>query len=450
MRIPDQEDQANLEILEIDRGLKTLMRSAGLGLLNEVGLPLTARQSVVGVIFIFRSYPDLFSVNDRTLLSSFANQAAIAVSNAQLVAQLQAENQRKEALLDSAPDGILILAPDHTIEGTNSAFTHLMGRDLKAIQGCSHDEVIQWETPPKGLTLASAEAGGWPLTPNAQLYVEGDLKRPGLTPLPVGITYSPLHSPEGSLSNIIATLRDITRFRQADELKSTFISIISHELKTPVALIKGYASTLNRDDADWDPAILKDGLGVIEEEADRLTEMIENLLDATRLQAGGFNIKRADTSLPDLSRHLAERFQTQTTHHQISVDFPPGFPVILADEDRLRQVLSNLISNAIKYAPGGKITISGGVRPEQVVVCVSDEGPGISPDDLPHIFDRFYQVEAARSRLNEQENGSEGKESSGTGLGLAIAQWIAHAHHGEIRVESTVGHGSAFDVVLPA
>ena len=216
---------------------------------------------------------------------------------------------------------------------------------------------MQWSRPPQGLTLESAEAGGWPLTPHAQLYVEGDLKRIGLSPLPVGITYAPLVSAEGNLVNVIGTIRDITRFRQADELKSTFISIISHELKTPVALIKGYASTLRREDANWDPAIINDSLGVIEEEADRLAELVENMLDASRLQAGGFTLKRSDTSLPDLARRLAERFQTQTARHKIIVDFPENYPVIVADEDRIRQVLSNLVSNSIKYAPGGEIRI---------------------------------------------------------------------------------------------
>ncbi len=120
--------------------------------------------------------------------------------------------------------------------------------------------------------------------------MEGDLQRNSGVPLPVGITYAPLINPEGVLLNIIATVRDITHFRQAEEIKSTFISVISHELKTPVALIKGYVSTLRREDASWDRSIVNDSLEVIEEEADRLTELIENLLDASRLQAGALSI----------------------------------------------------------------------------------------------------------------------------------------------------------------
>ncbi|HCB01486.1 MAG TPA: histidine kinase, partial [Anaerolineae bacterium] len=118
----------------------------------------------------------------------------------------------------------------------------------------------------------------WPLTPNATLYVEGDLERPSLQPIPVGITYAPLISEEGKIRNVILSVRDITHFRTADEIKATFISIVSHELRTPVALIKGYASTLRRDDAKWDKRTINDSLAVIEEEADRLSKMVDDLL----------------------------------------------------------------------------------------------------------------------------------------------------------------------------
>ncbi len=220
-------------------------------------------------------------------------------------------------------------------------------------------------------------------------------------------------------------------------LKSTFISIISHELKTPVALIKGYVSTLRREDAKWDPAIVNDSLQVIEEEADRLTALIENLLDASRLQAGGVALKRSDVSMPELARRLVNRFQTQTSQHVIRVDFPADFPVILADETRLQQVLSNLLSNAIKYSTDGEIEISGQVRPDVVIVCVSDQGPGIAPQDIPHVFDRFYRApEMAR-------------QTKGAGLGLYLTRAIVEAHGGRIWVDTEAGKGARICFTLP-
>jgi K+-sensing histidine kinase KdpD len=432
-----EEDPAAFELREINRLLNEMAFTATLGMMNAVGLPLSVHNRVIGAIFIFRNYPDVFSSNDRTLLSSFANQAAIAVQNAQLYTQLRNEKQRLDALLDTAADGILILAPDHRIERANAAFTRMYGLPVDRIQDRRHEEIVRWASTPQGLTLEKAEAGGWPLTPHAQLYVEGDLLRPDKPPLPVGILYAPLLSPEGVLLNVIATVRDITRFREADELKTTFISIISHELKTPVALIKGYVSTLRRDDATWDRAVVEDSLKVIEEEADRLTALIENLLDASRLQAGGLSLKRSDVNLPEVALRLAERFSTQTSVHTIKVDFPRDFPIILADEDRLRQVLSNLISNAIKYAPGGEIRIGGQVRPEQVIVCVSDQGPGIAAEDIPHIFDRFYRSpEAVRN-------------TKGAGLGLYLARAIVEAHGGRIWVDPMPHQGTRICFSLP-
>jgi K+-sensing histidine kinase KdpD len=352
------EDPARFEIPEINRLLQKLTRAASLGLLTGVGLPLIARKQVSGVIFIFRNYPGVFSANDTALLQSFADQAAIAVQNARLYTQVSRDKQRMDALIDSAADGILILGPDHRVERVNPAFTRLASEIGENINGKSHEQVIRWARRPEGLTLEQAEAGGWPLTPSATLYVEGDLERPDNLPLPVGITYAPLLSQEGTLLNIIATVRDITRFREAEELKSTFISVISHELKTPVALIKGYVSTLRREDAHWDRAIVKDSLQVIEEEADRLTDLIENLLDASRLQAGVLSINLADVALDALAQRIPERFRTQTSRHTLEVNFPEGFPVVVADEERLAQVLSNLVSNAIKYSPQG-----GEIRP---------------------------------------------------------------------------------------
>ncbi len=415
-----EEKVRELDVRELNRMLQNLTYTATLGLLNGTGLPLAAHGQVIGVIFIFRNYPDLFTPNDRTLLQSFADQAAVAVYNAQLYGQVSYEKQRMDALLDSAADGFLILNADHTVERCNTAFEKLTQKKRDQIVGRHHDEIIRWAGPPEGTTLAQAESGGWPLTPNATFYIEGDLERSHQPPLPVGVTYAPLLSEEGKLRNIVVSVRDITHFRTAEEIKSTFISIVSHELRTPVTLIKGYASTLRRDDAKWDKAVMRESLAVIEEEADRLSRMIDDLLDASRLQAGGLSLNRADLSLPAMARRVVERFSSQAGNHTLVDDFPDKFPIILGDETRLEQVLSNLVSNALKYSPKGEIRIAGRVRPEQVVICVSDEGPGIDAQDLPHIFDRFYRsTNAAR-------------QTKGAGLGLYLARAIVESHGGRI------------------
>ena len=436
--IPDNEDPARFELPEVNRLLQNLTRTVGLGLLTGVGLPLITREKVIGVIFVFRNYPGIFSSNDRALLQSFANQAAIAVDNAQLYRQVSQDKQRVNALIDSAADGILILSPGHTITRCNPAFARMMEEAVKNIVGKTHEDVINLTCHEDMLTLEQAEAGGWPLTPNATLYVEGDLQRSSGIPLPVGITYAPLISQEGNLLNIIATVRDITRFREAEEIKSTFISVISHELKTPVALIKGYVGTLRREDANWDREIVKDSLAVIEEEADRLTGLIENLLDASRLQAGGLSISPSDVTLNVVADRIAKRLQTQSSIHTIIVDFPENFPMVSGDETRLEQVLSNLVANGIKYSPqGGEIHIRGQVRPTQVIICVSDQGPGVAPEDIPHIFDRFYRSSIAK------------RTTKGAGLGLYLARAVIEAHGGRIWVDPQPGQGGRICFSIP-
>lgn len=436
--VPEHEEPQLFELPEINRLLQGLTRAASLGLLAGVALPLLARNQVVGVLFIFRNYLGVFSANDKALLQSFADQAAIAVHNAQLYTQLRHEERRIAALLDAVGDGLLILTSDHRIEHCNPALARMLGVSIEEIRGRKHEEVIRWAKQKDGMSLEQAEMGGWPLTPNASLYVEGDLARPVGPALPVGITYAPLLSADGLLLNVIALVRDITRFREAEELKSTFVSVVSHELKTPVALIKGYVSTLRREDASWDREIVQDSLAVIEEEADRLTSLIEDLLDASRLQAGALSINLSDVDLSALARRIAERFQAQDKRHSIKVSLPANFPVVLADEDRLAQVLSNLISNAIKYSPnGGEININGQVHPQQVVICITDQGPGIAAGDIPYIFDRFYRAtEASRT-------------TKGAGLGLYLARAVVEAHGGRIWVDSKAGQGARICFSLP-
>jgi len=423
--VPLQEDAARHELPEVYRRLEAVTRAASLGLLTGVGLPLIFHDQVIGVIFIFRSYASVFSADDRLLLQSFADQAAIAVRNARLYEQVRQEKRRLDALLDAVADGMLILAPNHVIERCNPAFARLYGQPCAQILGRKHEDIIRWAKVEHGLTLEAAEAEGWPLTPRATLYVQGDLLRPAPhPPLPVGITYAPLLSTDGTLLNIIATARDITHFREAEELKSTFISIVSHELKTPIALIKGYVSTLRREDAHWDPQIVQESLAVIEEEADRLAQLVEGLLEASRLQAGAVELHLSEVSLRHLAERLVHRMAVSDPNHTYEVNLPQDLPIIQGDEQRLEQVLSNLLSNAAKYSPPGTtIRVEGWAHPDRVILCVQDEGPGIAPEDAPHIFDRFYRSRDAV------------RHTKGAGLGLYLARAIVEAHHGRIWVD---------------
>jgi signal transduction histidine kinase len=222
-------------------------------------------------------------------------------------------------------------------------------------------------------------------------------------------------------------------------MKNMLLSVISHELKTPVSVIKGYAGTLARQDANWDRETLTEGLRVIEEEADKLNELIDNLLNASRLQAGGLKLQFTYIDLPSLVEKVVQKMRAQTQHHTFSVDFPPDFPPVQADYERMREVLTNLINNAIKYSPaGGLIRVSGSVRGHEVVVSVSDEGVGIPENEQDRIFEPFSRVDSSLTR-----------QTPGAGLGLFLVKSVVEAHGGRVWVDSQLGRGSTFSFTLP-
>lgn len=432
-------DPDSFVIPELNRKMRLVARAAGMGLHQVVALPMAIGDELVGVVYIFRASGSRFTSNDVRLLQSFADQAAIAVHNARLYEQVATEKQRLDAILRHSADGVMIINPDLTLESINLALARMTGWRVEEAKGAPHSEVIRWAHRESRQDLETAVAHGWPADAQSMLYVEGDLQHVSNSTLSVGITYGPLFDERGELRNIIGNVRDITKFREAEEAKTTFISVISHELKTPVSVIKGYASTLNREDVEWDQRTVRNGLNVIDEEADKLSELIDNLLDASRLQLGTFTLDFGPVNFTALARSVAEKFRPQTTAHEIIVDFPPGFPVIQGDERRLGQVLSNLIGNAIKYSPqGGRITISGEPVSDGVRISVSDEGMGLAPGQEEAIFDRFYRVDNALTR-----------ETQGAGLGLYIVRSIIDAHGGRIWVESEPGEGTTFNFELP-
>ncbi|NPA07234.1 MAG: GAF domain-containing protein [Chloroflexi bacterium] len=436
-----ERDPMTWEYPEISRRLEWLSYVGPLNLQEAIGLPLLTQEGLLGVIFVYRNYPTVFTEEDREILQSFADQVAIAVRNAWLYTQLRHEKQRLDAILDAVADGIAILGPDLAIQRVNRAFARLCEADETELEGLPHHQVIRWERLEHGLQLEVARREGWPAGPEDVLDVQGELRCPTLDrPKPVHIRYAPLLDEHGQLLNIIASVHDITAFREAEKLKSTFISTISHELKTPIALIKGYVQTLRRTDVHWDPETVQESLAIIEEEADRLAHLVQDLLEASRLQAGGVKLHRTAVSLPALAQRITQRLdaQARAKGHTWHLEFPDNFPLVWADEARIEQVLTNLLLNALKYAePNTPITLRGEVRPHEVVMCVRDQGPGIPPEDQPHVFDPFF-----RSRHTA-------RKTSGAGLGLYLSRAIIQAHGGRIWVNPHYTEGAEICFALP-
>ena len=412
----------------------------GSALGQVVGLPLLVEEDLLGIIYLFRG-EYAFTSLDWQFLQGFADQAAIAVRNARLYHQLETERSRLAAIVENSVDGIMILDANRHVLVINQSLAGLVGIGAKEAVGKHGAEVLPLENV-RGTDVCQ-EDDLVDFSDNRQWRCEGDVVRPGKSLLSVSVTYTPLFDENERLVNIIVNIHDVTRFREEEEIKSTFTSTISHELKTPVALIKGYAQTLARPDARWDSETARQSLHIIEEEADRLEALINNLLDVSRIQAGGLRLDFADVNLTVLVRKVAEAYRTQTDRHQIEVDIPEPLPSIWADEERVRQVLTNLLGNAIKYSPqGGPIRIGGWTdlvdNWPRVVLYVADQGIGIPPEELPQVFAPYYRVDSSLRR-----------STAGAGLGLFLSKAIVDAHGGAIWARSEPGRGTTFFVALP-
>jgi signal transduction histidine kinase len=229
------------------------------------------------------------------------------------------------------------------------------------------------------------------------------------------------------------------RLAELDRLKSDFVSMVSHELRTPLGLIKGYVGTLLRRDAPLDDATREEFLQVIDEETDRLTELVTNLLDMSRIEAGTLSIDRQPIQLPRLLADCAERLRVREPGRALYLDVPSGLPSVLADERRIAQVVDNLLTNAARYSPEatpivlGARAVNGGVE-----VRVVDQGIGIPADKQGQVFEKFFRADSSDTR-----------RFAGTGLGLTICRGIVQAHGGDVWVQSEPGHGSTFAFHIP-
>lgn len=433
-----------LPLAEIPRRGEVVLREiaadTGLTLRQMIALPLVLRDTPVGVIYVFRAALNVaFSANDRQVLQDFADQAAIAVFNARLYQSVLREKQRLDATIEQSADGVMIIDSRWRIVTFNKAMEQLTGWSREEAIGRPCAEVLAIHNP-QGVNVCLVDCPLNRLPYMTNPVVEGRIVTRDGRELFVQSRYAPQRGPQGQFLGAIANVRDITAQKQEEELQNTFISVISHELKTPVSIIKGYAGTLRREDVTFTPEQYREGLAVIEEEADRLARQIQDLLDVSRLTAGGLRLELTDVSLPLLAAEVVRGFAaTAGETHQFELRFPDDMPPVRADYERVRQVLTNLVSNAVKYSPdGGAIRIGGWDEQDYAVCYVSDQGIGIPPEEQEAIFRRFYRVDNRLAR-----------ETQGSGLGLFLTRAIVEAHGGRIWVESQVGKGSRFVFTLP-
>jgi K+-sensing histidine kinase KdpD len=227
--------------------------------------------------------------------------------------------------------------------------------------------------------------------------------------------------------------------RQAEQMRSEILAMVSHELRMPLTAIQGYSSALLMDEIEWSEDKRREFLRLIEAECNQMQDLLKEILDSSLIDIDQLVIEHQPVRLPFIARTVAEEMQRRTEDHQILVDFPGNFPILEVDPLWIKQVFRNILDNAIKYSPeGGLIVMRGEERPGDVVIMVADQGIGISPENLIPLFERYFRV---RSMVN--------LHIPGTGLGLPIARAIVEAHGGRIWAESQLGEGASIYFSLP-
>jgi two-component system phosphate regulon sensor histidine kinase PhoR len=390
-----------------------------------------------------------FNQGELPVLQALALLAGVAIENARLVEGLTERARRLNAEV--------VQANVDTIEAKNRLESVLFAMEDAVISADENGRVNLLNRSAQFLTygLLKHDVDGLPLAealPHPAV-AEGLLKvRESLTPLTVeielgsaderrsyAVVLTPIKDLEGYLTGFVTVMRDVTRFRELERMKTAFLNTVSHELRTPITSIRAFSELMHKKQAD--PEKSREWSGVINEEAERLNRLVDDLLDVSRIESGKklSVVKRPIELKPLVTRTLA-LFSKDAATHPIELAMDEELTMAELDADRIEQVLANLLSNAIKYSPqGGKVELS--IRfspPESMRVEVRDHGLGLKPDDQANIFQKFYRVEGAHM------NGIRG-----TGLGLSITKYLVEAHGGRMGVDSVFGEGSKFWFELP-
>ncbi len=351
------------------------------------------------------------------------------------VIQLALQRSRVHTVIfEQTADAIVLTDLEGRVLSWNAAASELFGWSAAEAVGRNGASfmVPEGELPRANESVTRAQQEG-------RAVYEAERMRKDGSRVPVEVTLTVLHDEHAAAFGMVAAYRDITKRKQVERMKTEFIALVTHELRTPLTAIRGFAETIFDF---WDEITTEQRrkyLRIMLDESKRLTEMVTDFLDITKLEAGAVETVVTEVDLEALARRAADLFKPHPNAPVFAVDVAPAARRMWGDEDQLYRLLVNLSGNAAKYSPpGGTITIAAEPAGESIRLSVADQGPGIAAKDLPRLFEKFYRASDAVSR-----------KTPGTGLGLTICKGIVENHRGRLRVESEPGKGARFIAELP-
>ena len=420
------------------------------GFRSVLAIPIMSRHAGGVVLLVHRSEPRPFDQNEIDLLLMFANYATlawehavlyersderlreVAQENERLYQQASQEKQTLAAIMGSMSDGLVLTGIEGRVLYANVGASTMVGLPIAVLEGNSISALYE-ALRTAAVNPAECEQALTRAQSAKPPEVVVEIRRVGRQRA-IHLRVFDVIDESGRAIGRGLLLRDVTRERELDEFKTTLLAAVGHEVRTPLAAIKGHASTLLQEDVTWSLADQRHFLQTISSEADRLAQLVSNLLDLSRQEAGLLLLRRAPTSVQNLVDKIIEQMRSPDV--TIATHIPDDLPLVNVDSGRIEVVLHNLVANALLYAEG-EVRITAERRNEVVIIAVSDKGPGIDPDELPHVFERFY-----RARYGHQQH------SGGTGLGLAICKAFIEAHGGAIWAESST-QGTTISFSLP-
>jgi signal transduction histidine kinase/DNA-binding response OmpR family regulator/CHASE3 domain sensor protein len=355
---------------------------------------------------------------------------------------LAAERARGEtdAVLNSVQDAILFVSPDRRILWANQRTNEIFGMHFSAMDGATREE---WYATYAKIFVDPQGVGA--LLSDAFTHLEEEISQIVAVKWPVPrelqLFSAPVMGQGGTVHGRVFAFRDITKEREVDRMKTEFVSLVSHEFRTPLTSIKGYSDLLTSGEAGELSEEQQEFLQVIQVNADRLMALINDLLDISRLEAGRVDLREVTVDIAPVIQGalLSLQLQVQNKQQQLVVNLDPAMPPVRGDAGRIAQILNNLLSNAHKYTRvGGTITISTTRKENFVRVNITDTGVGLTAEEQVHLFTRFYRAKNPATQ-----------EVGGTGLGLSIVRMLVEMHGGKVSVQSAPGQGSTFSFTLP-